>query len=50
MVLTTSTIQDLFLWILLNVAINASISDSFSIENNLWIAFITIILFILVKI
>ncbi|EPE3794569.1 cation:proton antiporter [Campylobacter lari] len=49
-VLTTSTIQDLFLWILLNVAINASTSNSFSIENNLWTAFITIILFILVKI
>ncbi|EAI2145563.1 cation:proton antiporter [Campylobacter lari] len=49
-VLTTSTIQDLFLWILLNVAINASTSNSFSIENNLWTAFITIILFIFVKI
>ncbi|MCV3383911.1 cation:proton antiporter [Campylobacter lari] len=49
-VLTTSTIQDLFLWILLNVAINASTSNSFSIENNLWTAFITIILFILVKV
>nr|WP_269088347.1 cation:proton antiporter [Campylobacter armoricus] len=49
-ILTTSTIQDLFLWILLNVAINASTSNSFSIENNLWTAFITIILFILVKV
>ncbi|EAI3897705.1 cation:proton antiporter [Campylobacter lari] len=49
-VLTTSTIQDLFLWILLNVAINTSTSNSFSIENNLWTAFITIILFIFVKI
>ncbi|EAJ6226604.1 cation:proton antiporter [Campylobacter coli] len=49
-VLTTSTIQDLFLWILLNVAINATISDTFSIENNLWTAFVTIVLFVLVKV
>lgn len=48
-VLTTSTIQDLFLWILLNVAINTSHTSSFSIENNLWTAFITILLFIFVK-
>ncbi|WP_270991582.1 cation:proton antiporter [Campylobacter upsaliensis] len=48
-VLTTSTIQDLFLWILLNVAINTATSNSFSIENNLWTAFITIILFVCVK-
>ncbi|TQR32964.1 cation:proton antiporter [Campylobacter sp. MIT 99-7217] len=48
-VLTTSTIQDLFLWILLNVAINATTSTSISLYDNLLTAFITIVLFICVK-
>lgn len=49
-VLTTSTIQDLFLWILLNVAINASSNKDISILDNLTTAFITVALFVFIKI
>lgn len=49
-VLTTSTIQDLFLWILLNVAINATLNKEISVIDNLWTATLTILLFIAVKI
>ena len=49
-VLTTSTIQDLFLWILLNIAINSATSNEISILDNIWTAIITIALFAIVKI
>ncbi len=48
-ILTTSTLQDLFLWILLNIAINSALNKS-SFSENLLTAIITIALFIGIKI
>lgn len=49
-VLTTSTIQDLFLWILLNITINAATNQDLTLMSNLKTAFLTLFLFIGVKI
>lgn len=48
-VLTSSTLQDLFLWIFLNIAINRSLNQDLPLEDNLWVAFWTIFLFVFVK-
>ncbi|HEC1485295.1 cation:proton antiporter [Campylobacter jejuni] len=49
-VLTTSTIQDLFLWILLNITINAATNQDLTLMSNLKTAFLTLFLFIAVKV
>ncbi|MCL9821312.1 cation:proton antiporter [Helicobacter sp. 14348-15] len=49
-ILTTSTIQDLFLWIMLNTAINAVSGDSINIVDNFWTAILTVALFALAKV
>ncbi|EFP1451194.1 cation:proton antiporter, partial [Campylobacter jejuni] len=49
-VLTTSTIQDLFLWILLNITINAATNQDLTLISNLKTAFLTLFLFIAVKV
>ena len=49
-VLTTSTIQDLFLWILLNITINAATNQDLTLISNLKTAFFTLFLFIAVKV
>lgn len=48
-VLTTSTIQDLFLWIFLNLAINSATQKEISLTDNLYTAALTIALFVSVK-
>lgn len=48
-VLSMATIQDLFLWIFLNIAINYALGENNSLYNNLFTAFLTLALFIGIK-
>jgi Kef-type K+ transport system membrane component KefB len=48
-VLTASTLQDLCLWILLNVAINIATSDELDIVRMIVVVVVTIMLFIMTK-